>query len=153
MRISELSVRFLYTLRATDFKLWTDRAAAASGSGKHQQQGQCHHHHWNTLWHSPDASKSTPSPFPSVIIYNRINLTLPLPLDLFKPLGPVYTKHQWQRCNNSGMMLAILLLLKSVESLEKWVATPFWSDSIVLNENRFASIIAELSQHWHWCLV
>ena len=32
----------------------------------------------------------------------------------------------------------------------KWVATQFWSDSIVFNENRIASIIAELSQRWHW---
>ena len=35
----------------------------------------------------------------------------------------------------------------------KWVTTPFWSDSIVCNENRIASIIAELSQRWRWRLV
>ena len=29
---------------------------------------------------------------------------------------------------------------------KKWVATPFWSDSIVFNESRIASIIAELLQ-------
>ena len=34
----------------------------------------------------------------------------------------------------------------------RWVATPFWSDSIVFNENSIASIIAELSQHRCWYL-
>ena len=27
----------------------------------------------------------------------------------------------------------------------KWVATPFWNDSIVFNEKKIASVIAELS--------
>ena len=30
----------------------------------------------------------------------------------------------------------------------KLVATPFWSDAIVFNENRITSIIAELLQRW-----
>ena len=34
------------------------------------------------------------------------------------PLRPVYTKRQRQRCDNSAMMLAMTLSLKSVESLE-----------------------------------
>ena len=33
-------------------------------------------------------------------------------------LGPVYTKRQHQRCDNSAMTLAILFSLKSVEMLE-----------------------------------
>ena len=35
----------------------------------------------------------------------------------------------------------------------KWVATPFWSDPVVFNENRIASIIPELLQRWCWCSV
>ena len=46
----------------------------------------------------------------------------------------VYTEHQHQRCDNSWMTLAILFSLK----------TPFWSDSILFNENSIASITAEL---------
>ena len=34
------------------------------------------------------------------------------------PLGPIYTKRQSQRCNNSVMTLAILHLLKTIESLK-----------------------------------
>ena len=45
----------------------------------------------------------------------------------FKARLHVYTKHQSQRCDNSVMTLVILLLLKTVESLE----TPFWNGSIV----------------------
>ena len=43
------------------------------------------------------------------------------------------------------MTLAILFSLKTVESLENGVATPIWSDSIVFNENRIASVIAALT--------
>ena len=42
------------------------------------------------------------------------------------------------------MMLAILFSLKTMESLEKWVTTPFWGYSIVFNENRMASVIAKI---------
>ena len=35
----------------------------------------------------------------------------------------------------------------------KWVANPIWSDSIVINENRIASVVAALMQSWHWHLV
>ena len=38
------------------------------------------------------------------------------------------------------------VLIENNEVTRKWVATPFWSDSIVFNENRIASVIAELSQ-------
>ena len=62
-----------------------------------------------------------------------------------EPKGPVYTKHQSQHWDNSAMTLAILFSLKTIV-VQKWVPTPFWSDSIVFNENRIASLIAELSQ-------
>ena len=35
----------------------------------------------------------------------------------------------------------------------KWVATLFWSNSIVFNESSIASVIAVLSQRWRWRLV
>ena len=40
------------------------------------------------------------------------------------------------------MTLAILFSLKTVESLKN--ANPFWSNSIVFNENRIASVISAL---------
>ena len=61
-------------------------------------------------------------------------------------LGPVYTEHQRQRCDNSPMMLAILLSLKTMELLQNGVvATHLSSDSIVYNEKSITSVIAELS--------
>ena len=57
---------------------------------------------------------------------------------------PVYTKHQRQHYDNSAMVLAILLPLQTMESLQKWGCNPFPSNSIVFNENRIASVIAEL---------
>ena len=39
--------------------------------------------------------------------------------------GPVYTKRQSQRCNNSVITLAILLRLKTMESLQNGVAIHF----------------------------
>ena len=62
-------------------------------------------------------------------------------------LGPVYTKRQRQCWDNSAMTLAILLSLKTMESLQNWGCNPFSSASIVFNENRIASVITELSQH------
>ena len=38
-------------------------------------------------------------------------------------LGPVYTKHQRQRCNHSAIMIAILFSLKSIETLENGLQT------------------------------
>ena len=40
-------------------------------------------------------------------------------------LGPVYTKRQHQRCDNSAMTLAILFSLKTMESLQTGFATHF----------------------------
>ena len=42
-------------------------------------------------------------------------------------LGPIYTKRQRQRCDNSAMTLAILFSLKTVESLENVKTTPLFS--------------------------
>ena len=42
---------------------------------------------------------------------------------MIKVLGPIYTKHQRQCCDNSGMTLAILFSLKTVESLENGLQT------------------------------
>ena len=83
---------------------------------------------------------------PLVPIYALGSVTLPSPPEttVTTGLGSIYTKHQRQRCNNSVMIPAILFSLKITVLLEKKVATPFWSDSIVFNENRIASIIAAL---------
>ena len=40
-------------------------------------------------------------------------------------LGPIYTKHQRQRCDHSAMRLAILFTLKTMELLQIWVAAHF----------------------------
>ena len=40
-------------------------------------------------------------------------------------LGPSYTKRQYQYCDNSAMMLVILFLLKTMESLQKGVQPIF----------------------------
>ena len=40
-------------------------------------------------------------------------------------LGPVYTKRQCQGCDNSVMTLAILFLLKTMESLQIGIAIHF----------------------------
>ena len=36
---------------------------------------------------------------------------------------------------------------------QKWVATPFWSDSFVFNDNSVASVITELSKRGRWRLM
>ena len=49
------------------------------------------------------------------------------------------TKCQRQRCDNSAMILMLLLLLKTIAL--KWVANPFWSDSNVFNDNRVVAAL------------
>ena len=68
-------------------------------------------------------------------------------------LGPVYIKHQNQCCDNSVMMLSDTVLIENNGVTWKWVATPFWSDSTIFNENSIANIIAELLQLWLWHFV
>ena len=58
-------------------------------------------------------------------------------------LGPVYTKHQRQRCHNSAMMLAILFSLNTMESLQNQVATHFQVTPLF---SMIASVVAELWQ-------
>ena len=53
------------------------------------------------------------------------------------PLGPVYTERQRQRCDTA--------LVENNSVAPKWVATPFWSDSIVFNQSSIASIITALT--------
>ena len=45
-------------------------------------------------------------------------------------LGPIYTKHQCQCCDNSVMTLAILFSLKTIEPLQNGVATHFQVTSL-----------------------
>ena len=47
------------------------------------------------------------------------------------PLGPVYTERQSQLCGDASDTV----LFENNGVARKWVATPFWSDSIVSNEN------------------
>ena len=54
-----------------------------------------------------------------------------------------------QLCNDT----CITVLMEYNGVTQKWVTTPFWSDSSVFHENSAASIMAELSQHWCWRLV
>ena len=54
-------------------------------------------------------------------------------------LGPVYIV-TLNVSVNAAMTLATLLSLNTMVS--KWVAYPFWSDSIVVNERSVASVIA-----------
>ena len=66
-------------------------------------------------------------------------------------LGPVYTKRQRQRRDNSAM---ILFSLKNNRAAPEWVCNPFSSDSIDFNENRIASVIARSSRDVDadaWC--
>ena len=46
-------------------------------------------------------------------------------------LGPIYTKHQRQYCDNSGMMLAVLFSLKTMELLQNGVATYFQATPLI----------------------
>ena len=46
-------------------------------------------------------------------------------------LGPIYTKRQCQRCNKSGMTLAILFSLKTIELLKNGVATYFQATPLI----------------------
>ena len=64
-------------------------------------------------------------------------------------LGSFYIERQRQLCDDAGDSV----LIKNKRVARKSVATPFWSDSIVFNENSIASDIAELSQGWRWRLV
>ena len=72
-----------------------------------------------------------------------------LPEYNIESLGPIYTKRQCQRCNDAYD--SILIEISGV--VWRWVAIPFWSDSIVFIDNRIASVIAELLQRWRWSLV
>ena len=56
-------------------------------------------------------------------------------------LEPVYTKCQRQRCDYA----CDSVLIENSRVAWKWVANPFWSNSIVFNENRIASIITVLT--------
>ena len=49
----------------------------------------------------------------------------PILFSLVETLGPVYTEHQCQCCTNSAMILAILFLLKTMESHQNGIATHF----------------------------
>ena len=51
---------------------------------------------------------------------NADSKCLLIPIETRQPrgLGCIYTKHQRQRYDNSGMMLAILFPLKTMETLE-----------------------------------
>ena len=55
-------------------------------------------------------------------------------------LGPVYTKHQCQHCDDA---CDSVLIAKSGVTPE-WGCNLFSSNSIVFNENRIASVIAAL---------
>ena len=55
-------------------------------------------------------------------------------------LGPVYTKRQRQRHDDA----CDSVLIENSGVTWKWVANPFWSESIVFNEKRIASIITLL---------
>ena len=68
-------------------------------------------------------------------------------------LGPVYTKRQRQRCDNSAMTLAILFSLKSVESLENRLqphsgVTPFFS---MRTESQASSLSCHRVDADAWC--
>ena len=58
-------------------------------------------------------------------------------------LRPVYTKRQYQRCNNASYTV----LIENNRVAPEWGCNPFLSDSIVFNEDIVASVITELSQH------
>ena len=53
-------------------------------------------------------------------------------------LGPIYTKSQRQRCENSVMML------ENNGVTPEWGCNLFSSDSTVFNENRIANIIVRV---------
>ena len=59
-------------------------------------------------------------------------------------LGPIYTKHQQQCCDDTSDTV----LNEKNGVTWKWIATPIWSGSLVFNENGIASVITELSQRW-----
>ena len=56
-------------------------------------------------------------------------------------LGPVYTKRQQQHCDDPSDYV----LIENNEVTPEWGCIPFLSNSIVVNENRIASVIPELS--------
>ena len=57
-------------------------------------------------------------------------------------LGPIYTKRQRQRSDDTYDSV----LIENNGVAPEWGCNPFSSDSTVFNENRIASVIAELSQ-------
>ena len=59
-------------------------------------------------------------------------------------LGCVYTKRQRQRCNNSAMMLAVMFLLQTMESLQTGCTTHFQVTLLFSMRTGIASVIAEL---------
>ena len=58
---------------------------------------------------------------------------------------PVYTKCQCQHCDNPAMMLAIPFSLKTIESLQDWVAIHFQVTSLISMRIELSSLMAELS--------
>ena len=85
------------------------------------------------------------SPCPSILRANWCwNWCGPQAFQDPQTLGPVYTKRQLQRCENSAMTLAILFSLKTMELFQIGIETHFQVTPIVFNENRIASVIAEL---------
>ena len=64
-------------------------------------------------------------------------------------LGSVYTKCQCQRCDDASDTGVI----ENNVDAPDWSYNSFSSDSIVSNEHSSTSVIAELSQRWHWCSV
>ena len=54
-----------------------------------------------------------------------------------------------QVCDDAGDSV----LIENNSVTWKWVAVPFWSDSIIFNENRIACVFAKLLQSWCWHLV
>ena len=55
----------------------------------------------------------------------------------------------WQLCDDPSNSV----LIENDRIAPEWGCNPFSSDSIVFNENRITSAIAELSQCWCWYLV
>ena len=84
-------------------------------------------------------------------VYHKTALTIMLGVN--GSLGPVYTKRQWQHCDNSVMTLAILFSMKSVESLENRLqphsgATPLFS---IRTESQASSLSCRSVDADAWC--
>ena len=52
----------------------------------------------------------------------------------------------WQLCDDASDTV----LIENNGVARKWVAIPFWSNSVVFNDSSITSVIAELSQRWLW---